>query len=72
MTPEEYMELPYTYCLLWDSESRTWSGKIKEFPGCFAQGDGWEIVFKLRRAARDWIAAAQGLGQKIPEPEEKS
>jgi len=68
MTPEEYMKRPYHFILVWDEESHTWSGKIKEFPGCFAQGDGWSIVFKLRHAALDWIAAALDLGQEIPEP----
>jgi predicted RNase H-like HicB family nuclease len=72
MTPEEYMNRPYTYCLVYDSESKTWTGKIKEFPGCIAQGDGWEIIFMLRRAALDWIAAALELGQEIPEPVERA
>ena len=69
MTPEEYLKRPYTFCSVWDEESRTWTGTVKEFPGCIAQGDSWSIVWKLRIAARDWISAAQDLGQEIPEPE---
>jgi len=68
MTPEEYLKRPYTFCSVWDEESRTWTGTVKEFPGCIAQGDSWSIVWKLRIAARDWIEAAQDLGQDIPEP----
>lgn len=71
MTPEEYLRKPYTYCLTWDEESQTWAGKVLEFPGCFAQGDAWTIIWNLKRAARDWIAAALDLGQEIPEPEVK-
>jgi predicted RNase H-like HicB family nuclease len=71
MTPEEYLKRPYQFCLIWDEESRTWTGTVKEFSGCISQGDTWNIVFKLRRAAIDWIAAALDLVQAIPEPENK-
>lgn len=69
MTPEDYLKLPYTYILVWDEDTQTWAGKVKELPGCFAQGDSWEIMWILRFAARDWIAAALDLGQEIPAPE---
>jgi predicted RNase H-like HicB family nuclease len=72
MTPEEHLKKPYTYCLVWDEESRTWTGTIKEFPGCITQQDRLlECLMGLRQAAKDWIAAAQNLGQEIPEPEVK-
>lgn len=71
MTPKAYMERPYTYCLTYDSESRTWTGKIKELPGCIAQGDTiWTAFNHLYWSALGWIAAALELGQEIPEPEE--
>ena len=67
MTPEKYMRLPYTYCLIWDEKSRTWAGKILEFPGCIAQGKtGPETLKSLYRVALSWIAAALDLGQTIP------
>lgn len=69
MNPEDYLKRPYTFCLVWDEESQTWAGTVKEFPGCFAQGVRNLILVRLWWAAIDWIAAAQGLGQDIPEPE---
>lgn len=70
MTPEEYLKRPYTYCLIWDEGSKTWTGTIKEFPGCITQtGIGEDALERLYWAALDWIAAALDLGQKIPEPE---
>ena len=72
MTPEEYLKRPYTYCLVWDEETETYTGLIKEFPGCLSQGDSvLSTMVSLNDAALDWIAAAQDLGQAIPEPEEK-
>ena len=72
MTPEEYMGKPYTYCLVYDSESDTWTGTLKEFPGCIAQADtGAECLWQLDRAAIAWIEAALDIGQEIPEPEGK-
>ena len=72
MTPEEYLKLPYTFCLVWDEESQTFTGTVKEFPGCVAQEDTPYRVFEdLWDAALDWIAAAIDQGQEIPEPEEK-
>jgi predicted RNase H-like HicB family nuclease len=71
MTPEQYLELPYTYCLVWNQESKTWTGTIKELPGCIAQGYTAEILDNLWYAALDWISAALDLGQKIPRPEGK-
>ncbi len=68
MTPEKYLKRPYTYCLVWDEESQTWFGKIKEFLGCFAQSDAKDILRSLSLAAEDWIAAALELGQEIPGP----
>ena len=69
MTPEEYLEKPYHYILVWDKESKTWTGKVKEFPGCVTQGDFMQIHNDIFNAAFDWIVAALAQGQKIPEPE---
>lgn len=69
MTPAEYLKLPYTFCLIWDEESKTWTGTVQEFPGCIAQSEYIdEILMSIREAARDWVAAALELGQEIPEP----
>jgi predicted RNase H-like HicB family nuclease len=70
MKPGEYLELPYHYILVYDNVSKTWTGTVKEFSGCIAQGDACSLVFNLRRAAKHWIAAALELGQEIPEPED--
>jgi predicted RNase H-like HicB family nuclease len=65
--PEEYLKRPYHYILVWDEESQTWAGKVKELPGCLAQGESWAFTMvRLRSAALDWIAAALDLGQEIP------
>jgi predicted RNase H-like HicB family nuclease len=69
MTPEEYLDRPYHFILVYDSESETWTGTVKEFPGCIAQDNAIMILESLWWAARDWIAAALDLGQEIPEPE---
>lgn len=69
MTPDDYLKRPYQYILIWDEDSKIWAGRIKEFPGCFAIGDAWNIIWKLRISAHYWIAAALDLGQAIPEPE---
>ena len=71
MTPAEYLKKPYHYVLVWDEESQTWTGTVKEFPGCISQGDTRTVLGKLYKAAEDWIAAALDLGQEIPEPEVK-
>lgn len=70
MTPAEYLKKPYHFILVWDEESRTWTGTIKEFPGCINQKSHWTDTLEgLYWAARDWITAALDQGQKIPEPE---
>ena len=72
MTPEEYLKRPYHFILVWDDESKTWTGTVREFPGCIAQGYSvMGVCENLWHAALDWIAAALDLGQKIPEPEEE-
>ena len=72
MTPAEYLKRPYSWCLVWDTESKTWTGRILEFPGCIAQADSADILLMdLKQAAHDWIAAALDLGQEIPEPVER-
>ena len=72
MTPAEYLKRPYCFCLIWDEESLTYTGFVKEFPGCLSQGKSLIGTYKnLWQAAHDWIAAALDLGQEIPEPEEK-
>ena len=73
MTPAEYLKRPYSWCFIWDNDSMTWTGTIKEFPGCITQvGIGEDGLKNLYDAAHDWIAAALDQGQEIPEPIEKT
>jgi len=71
MTPSEYLSRPYHFILVWDQESQTWTGTVKEFSGCTAQASEGFILSAIWDAARDWIEAAIDMGQEIPEPEGK-
>ena len=72
MTPEEYLKRPYHFILVYDVDSDTWTGTVKEFPGCISQVSyAGDMMIELQYAALDWIAAALDLGQAIPEPEVK-
>jgi predicted RNase H-like HicB family nuclease len=71
MKPKEYLRLHYHHVFVWDETSQTWTGTVKEFSGCIAQGDSIQSCWiSLYITALDWIAAALDLGQEIPEPEE--
>lgn len=70
MKPIEYLRRPYHYILVYDEDSQTWTGTVKEFPGCITQNlTASDTMEDLVDAAEDWIAAALDLGQEIPEPE---
>jgi antitoxin HicB len=65
----KFYDAPYTFCLVYEKDSKTWTGIVNEFPGCIAQGDtARECVANLYKAGESWIKAALDLGQDIPEP----
>jgi hypothetical protein len=71
MTPEEYLKKPYTFQFRYDKDSDTWTGTVKEFPGCVGQfdDDDTDEISGMWNIARDWIVATLYFGQEIPEPE---
>jgi predicted RNase H-like HicB family nuclease len=68
MTATEYLRKPYARRLT-PNEHGGYIGTIQEFPGLVAEGETAEAsMAALEDAARSWIEAALGSGQKIPEP----
>jgi predicted RNase H-like HicB family nuclease len=68
MTATEYLRKPYARRLT-PNEHGGYVGTIQEFPGLVAEGETAEAsMAALEDAARSWIEAALGSGQKIPEP----
>jgi predicted RNase H-like HicB family nuclease len=65
----ELLKKPYTRALIPDEESGTFTARLMEFPGCFAQGDTpAEAYQRLEAAAESWIEAAIEMHQTIPPP----
>lgn len=68
---KDYLKLPYTREIIPDLETATFTGLIREFPGCVTQGDTPSETYELLEdAAAAWIEAALRLGQAIPQPTE--
>lgn len=66
---KDYLKLPYAREVIPDLETATFTGLIREFPGCVTQGDTpSETYVLLEEAATSWIEAALRLGQEIPQP----
>ncbi len=66
---EDYLKRPYSRVLIPDPESGTFTARILEFPGCFAEAKDPASAYRsLDEAARSWLAVALALGQTIPEP----
>lgn len=64
----DILRKPYTLSFF-KNEDGLFSGKILEFPGCFAQGDTIDSALEnLIKAAESWIEAAIDQGLIIPEP----
>lgn len=64
-----YLMEPYSRLVIFDGETKTFTGQVVEFPGCVAQGNTLEEVHaNLEAAAHGWIEAALGSGQDIPQP----
>jgi antitoxin HicB len=65
---KHYLQQPYARIVIPD-ESGGFHAEILEFPGCYAQGDNLEDVYKhLEETAESWIEACLEKGQDIPEP----
>ena len=65
---EYYLNLPYTYEMIWDPE-HAWFIRVKEFPGCMSQGDTAEDAIEMiHDAMRGWIGVALEDGDPVPEP----
>jgi predicted RNase H-like HicB family nuclease len=72
LTPGEILSAPYSRVVVPDPETKTFTARILEFPGCVAQGDSVEEAYeRLQSAAKSWVEAALDLGQKIPDPLEE-
>lgn len=64
----DYLKAPYARMLM-PEEDGTFVAEILEFPGCVAEGKtAQEAHENLIGAATNWIEAALGSGQEIPEP----
>jgi len=67
--PRGLLKKPYGRVLIPDEESGTYTARLMEFPGCFAEGDSpAEAYERLETAAESWIEAALEMGQAIPPP----
>jgi len=65
----EFLKKPYTRVLIPDEESGTFTARVVEFPGCFAQGASpAEAYERLEAAAESWIEGALEMQQEIPPP----
>ena len=65
---EGYLRQAYARILVPEADG-TFSAKLLEFPGCFAQGEtADEAIRNLEEAAKSWIEAALDQGQEIPPP----
>lgn len=69
MKIDDYMKLPYTMMAVYDAESGTWTGAVRELPGCLTQANTFEALEgMLKDAMHGWIRAALDMGQEIPKP----
>ncbi|MFZ5452353.1 MAG: toxin-antitoxin system HicB family antitoxin [Thermodesulfobacteriota bacterium] len=66
-TATDYLKEPYSRILI--PVDGTYSAKVLEFHGCFAQGNTPEEAYtNLEKAAESWIEVAISRGQEIPPP----
>lgn len=73
MELKDYLELPYTITLRVDDEG-AWVARIKELPGCTADGATQaQALTEVAQAQREWLQAAleDGVPIPLPEPEEQ-
>jgi predicted RNase H-like HicB family nuclease len=68
-SPKEYVNLPYQIALRADERNGGWTAQVEELPGCQAHGDSPEqAARRLRGAMEEWVGAALGRGEDVPEP----
>jgi antitoxin HicB len=68
VAPAKILKLGYSRVFV-PEEGGGFSGSIREFPGCFAEGDTVaEAYANLESAAESWIEAAQAQGMTVPSP----
>lgn len=66
---KEFSKKPYQRIIIPDIHAKTFTGMIREFPGCIVEGKTVNQTYKLlNKVAVDWIAVAMDLGQSIPDP----
>jgi len=66
-TAKAYLKEPYSRILI--PVDGTYSAKVLEFHGCFAQGNTPEEAYaNLEKAAESWIEVTLNQGQEIPPP----
>lgn len=66
-TAKDYLKEPYSRILI--PADGTYSAKVLEFHGCFAQGNTPEEAYaNLEKAAESWIEVTLSRGQEIPPP----
>ena len=69
MTPEEYLQEPYTFIFVPDKEIGGFTGYIKEFSGCIEEGDTLQETYdNLVKIAVLWIDQCLEDGQEVPKP----
>jgi predicted RNase H-like HicB family nuclease len=68
MLAGDYMALPYSRCFV-PEEAGDFSAYVREFPGCYSQGDTIEEAYEcLEDAMCNWLEASIDLGHSIPLP----
>lgn len=66
-TAKDYLKEPYSRILI--PADGTYSAKVLEFHGCFAQGGTPEEAYaNLEKAAEAWIETSLSMGHEIPPP----
>lgn len=69
-TVKDYLDLPYTKIVKWDSHDEIFVARVKEIEGCTAHGDTEaEALEMLRDNLEDWITFSLEEGDSIPLPE---
>lgn len=66
-----HLSKPYSFCFVRERDGG-FSAYVREFKGCYSQGDSLEqAYYNLTDAAQNWIMATLEQGQTIPEPLER-
>ena len=70
----EYLELPYTISLVYDTSGGppAWVVWVEELPGCISQGDTAEEATEMIREAMElWIGGHIEEGWEVPPPKDR-